>query len=124
VVEPFLVRLEGRGQMEDRLPVLDGDHPARREGTPVPDAVDRVDDRRAGIPRAQELRVQGVCVPVAGDGAPGGDEGLRRDLAAEDRRNQGRAGLATEDVQLDLEQIEQGLECLRHAASLPVTCYG
>ena len=99
--------------MEDRLPVLDGDDAARGEGAAVADPVDGVDDRRARVPGAQEVRVQGVGGPVVGDGASGGDERLGRHLAAEDAGDEGRAGCAAEDVLLDLlqvEQIEEGLE--------------
>ncbi|GHD45881.1 hypothetical protein GCM10010335_51940 [Streptomyces galbus] len=61
--------------------------------------------------------MQGVGVPVPGDRPPGGDQRLRRDLPAEDAGHDGGAGLAAEDVLLDLlevEQIEEVLECLAH----------
>ncbi|GLX52507.1 hypothetical protein Shyhy01_54570 [Streptomyces hygroscopicus subsp. hygroscopicus] len=61
--------------------------------------------------------MQGVGGPVRGDRAPGGDQRLRRDLPAEDAGHDGGAGLAAEDVLLDLfevEQIEEFLECLTH----------
>ncbi len=103
--------------MEDRLAVLDGDHPAGGEGAAVADPVDGVDDGRAGIPGAQEVRVQRVRGPVLGDRPPGGDERLRGDLAAEDPRDDGGPGPAAENVLLDLleiEQIEEILKCLTH----------
>ncbi|CAM5487929.1 hypothetical protein SVIOM74S_05735 [Streptomyces violarus] len=98
--------------MEDRLAVLDGDHPARGEGTAVADPVDGVDDGRAGIAGAQEVRVERVRGPVLGDRAPGGDERLGRDLPAEDAGDDGGPGPATEDVLLDLLQVEQIEEVL------------
>ena len=61
---PSSYDLEGRREVEDRLAVLDGDHPAGGEGAAVADAVDGVDDGRARVAGAQEVRVQGVGVPV------------------------------------------------------------
>ncbi len=61
--------------------------------------------------------MQGVGGPVRGHRAAGGDERLGRDLTAEDARDDGGAGLAAEDVLLDLlqvEQIEEVLKCLVH----------
>ncbi len=112
VIEALLRPLEGGGQREDRLPVLNGDHPAGREGPAVVHAVDGVDDGRAGVPDAQEVRVQGVGEPVLGDRPPGGDQRLGRDLSAEDARDDGGPGLAAEDVLLDLLQVEQIEEIL------------
>jgi hypothetical protein len=112
VVQPVLVHLEGRREVEDRLAVLDGDHPARGEGAAVADPVDRVDDGCAGIAGAQEVRVERVRGPVLGDRAPGGDERLGRDLPAEDPGDDGGPGPATEDVLLDLLQVEQIEEVL------------
>lgn len=103
--------------MEDRLAVLDGDDPAGGEGAAVADAVDGVDDGGAGVPGAQEVRVQGVRRPVGGNRAPGRDQGLGGDLAAEDPGDDRGAALAPEDVLLDplqCEQIEQGPECVVH----------
>jgi hypothetical protein len=58
--------------------------------------------------------------PVRRDGTPGGDQRLGRDLATEDPGDNGGAGLAAEDVLLDrlqVEQIEEILECLAHEVS-------
>lgn len=107
VVEALLVPLEGGGQREDRLSVLDGDDAARGEGPAVVHPVDRVDDGRARVAHAQEVRVQGVGEPVLGDRPPGGDQCLRRHLPAEDARDDGGAGPAAEDVLLDLLDVEQ-----------------
>lgn len=104
--------------MEDRLAVLDGDDAAGGEGAAVANAVDGVDDGRAGVAGAQEVRVQGVRRAVLGDGAPGGDQGLGRDLAAEDPGHDGRAAGAAEDVLLDALQVElfeQGEKGVVHA---------
>ncbi len=79
----LLVGLERAGHVEDRLPVLDRDDPARREGPPVADAVDLVEDRDRRVAGAQEVGVQRVHPPAL-DGAAGGHERLRGDLAAED----------------------------------------
>src|SRR5690606_41820270 len=98
-----------------------GDHQAGGEGPAGADAGDVVHDRRAGVPGAQEGRVQGVGGPVRGDGPAGGDGGLRGDLPAEDAGDDGGAGPAAEDVLLDLlevEQIEEVLECLTHGVQL------
>lgn len=104
--------------MEDRLPVLDGDDPAGGEGAAVADAVDRVDDRRAGVPGAQEVRVQGVREAVLGHGPARRHQRLGGHLAAEDAGDDGGAGLPPEDVPLDplqVEQIEQGIQGIRSA---------
>ena len=64
--------------------------------------------------------MQRVRGPVGGDGPPRGDQGLRRHLPAEDTGDGGGAGLAAEDVLLDLlevEQIEEFLESLTHGIS-------
>ncbi len=104
--------------MEDRLAVLDGDDAAGGEGPAVADAVDGVDDGCAGVAGAQEVGVQGVRRAVVGHGAPGGDQGLGGDLAAEDPGDDGRAAGAAEDVLLDAFQVElgeQGGEGVVHA---------
>ncbi len=54
---------------------------------------------------------------VRGDGPAGRDQGLGRDLAAEDARYQRRPAGTAEDVLLDLlevEQIEERRQCLVH----------
>ena len=66
--------------------------------------------------------MQGVREPVGRDRAARGDQGLGRDLAAEDARDDGGPGPAAEDVLLDpleVEQIEQVLECLVHRVRGP-----
>ena len=93
--------------MEDRLAVLDGDHPAGGEGAAVADAVDRVDDRRAGSPGRRKYACRECGGRSVGDRAARGDQGLRGDLAAEDPRDDGGAAAAAEDVLLDLLQVEQ-----------------
>lgn len=98
--------------MEDRLAVLDGDHAAGGEGAAVADAVDAVDDRRAGVAGAQEIRVQRVGGAVGGDRAPRRDQRLCGDLAAEDAGDDGGAGLPAVDVLLDPLEVEQIEEVL------------
>lgn len=65
--------------------------------------------------------MQRVGGPVGGDGAARGYQGLGRDLAAEDPGHEGRTAGAPEDVPLDLlqvEQIEQGVECCAHGTNV------
>lgn len=58
--------------------------------------------------------MQGVGGAIGGDGTARGDQGLGRDLAAEDAGDDRRTARTPEDVLLDLlqvEQIEQGIKC-------------
>ncbi len=67
--------------------------------------------------------MQRVRQTVRGHGAPGGDQGLRGDLAAEDARHEGGAAGAAEDVLLDLlqvEQIEEIRQCLVQVGYRPI----
>jgi hypothetical protein len=85
--------------------VLDGDDAARGEGAPVADAVDLEEDGHVGLAGPQEVGVQRVHQPVL-DGAPRRDQRLPGDLPAEDALAfLGGAG-PTEDVLLDLLQVE------------------
>ena len=61
--------------------------------------------------------MQRVGGPLVGDGPARGDQRLRRDLPAEDPGHHRAAARAPEDVLLDplqVEQIEQGIECCAH----------
>jgi hypothetical protein len=58
---------------------------------------------------------------VLGDGPAGGDQRLGRDLPAEDARDDRGPGPAAEDVllePLEIEQLEEDLECLAHGDSV------
>lgn len=74
--------------------------------------------------------MQGVGVASFGDRAPRRDQRLCGDLAPEDAGDDGGAAGAAEDVLLDpleVEQVEQGLQCevghvrLSGSADRPVT---
>ena len=70
--EAFLGDLEGGGEVEDLLTVLDGGDAAGGEALAVAGAVDLVEDRHGRIARADEVGVQGVADAVL-DRAVGGD---------------------------------------------------
>ena len=101
-----LVDVERALEVEDGVAVLDRDHAPGRERPPVADAVDLVQDRRGRVSGAQEVRVQGVDATRV-HGPAGGDERLRRHLAAEDALAGLVEVLAAEDVHLDGLEIEQ-----------------
>ncbi len=113
----LLRMMEGGGEIEDRLALLDRGDPARGEGPPVAHPLHLVHDRHPGDAGAQEVRVQRVDRAVALHGAPRGHQRLAGDLPAEDPlEGLLRAG-AAEDVDLDLlqiEQIDQSLGGVRH----------
>jgi hypothetical protein len=125
VLEAPLFRLvEGGGQIEDRAALLHGGDPARGERPPVADPLDLVHDRHPRPTRAQEVRVQRVHRPVALRGAAGGHQRLPGDLAAEDPLQGLLRAAPTEDVDLDLLQVEQVDKPLggvgRHVRASPV----
>ena len=63
MVKAWLVDLERGRQREDRISVLDGHHPPRRECAAVADAVHLKDDRHRRIAGAHEIAVQRVHMP-------------------------------------------------------------
>src|SRR6266480_1034606 len=83
VFGPHFLGLERRREMEDRLAVLDRDHPAGGERLPVADAIHQVEDRGRRVARAEEIGMQRVDV-AAVDRAARGDQRLPGHLAAED----------------------------------------
>src|SRR2546430_4648377 len=96
---------------ENRLPVLDGDHAAGGEALAVADAVDLVDDRHLGVAGEQEIGVQRVRRPP-GDvhRAAGGDQRLPDHLSAEHALPTDLWRTPTEQVYLELLEIEDGEE--------------
>ena len=118
VLQPLLVVVERGLEVVDGPAVLNGDHPPGGEGAAVADAVDVVEDRRRGVARSQEVRVQRVHEAVL-DGAPGRHEGLPGHLAAVDTLSF-LVGLdAAEDVdlnRLEVEQVDEELQRGAHGA--------
>src|SRR5881396_3151549 len=55
VLGPHFLGLERRREVEDRLAVLDRDHPPGGERLPVADAVHQVEDRGRRVTRAEEV---------------------------------------------------------------------
>src|SRR5262249_12691189 len=98
------------------LPVLDGDHPARGEGTTVADTVYHVEDRLGRIAGPQEIRVQGVYHPAL-DRAARSDQRLTCHLTAEHAEPILLRTAAADDVHLELfqvEDLEQANDGVRH----------
>ena len=119
--EAILDFVERRRQVENGLPVLDGDDPTSPERSTVADPLDLVQDRNGRIARSQEVGVERVS--SAGFDRPvGSDEGLAGDLSTEDPLAALVGTLATEDVALDRFEVEQANEVvdhgLRHVAIL------
>jgi hypothetical protein len=112
VGEAVLDHLEGRRHVEDRLAVLAGHDPARRERAAVADAVDLVQDGRRRVPGPQEVGVQRVDGPLRRHGPHRGDERLAGDLPAEDALLGGLRGAAAVQVDLELLEVEDGEEIL------------
>ena len=107
VVEAGLGYMEGRRQVEDRPAVLAGDHPPGAERPAVAGPLDVVDDRHVGVTGTQEVRVQGVDRPPGFHRSARGDQRLAGDLAAEHPLQPGLRLPATEEVVLDLLQVEE-----------------
>jgi len=101
--------VEGALQVEDRLAVLDRNDAARRERLAVTNPVDLVEDRIVWVARAQEVGVERVDESLL-DGAPGRNERLRRDLAAEDAQSGPFEVPTSEDVHLDGLEVEESEE--------------
>jgi hypothetical protein len=106
VLQALLVHLERRRQHEDGLSVLDAGDPTRDEGPAVADPLHAVDDRHLGLPGPQEVAVQRVDRVRRIHGATGRHEGLSGDLAAEDVLQPRRRAGATEQVHLELLDVE------------------
>jgi hypothetical protein len=106
VLESRLVQLEAGGHVEDRLAVLDRDHPAGGERATVADPVDLIEDRHLGVAGPQEVCVERVDVALGVDGAGRRHQGLSRHLAAEDALAVLRRRHPAEDVDLDGLEVE------------------
>ena len=120
VLESGFRAVEGRGQGEDGLAVLDRRDPAGGEGPPVSHPVDHVDERHRRIARPDEVRVQGVHRTVPGHGPACRDQRLPGHLAAEHPLPALIRAAAAEDVHLDLfqvEELQEPVERLSHRAS-------
>ena len=107
VLEPVLLALEVRGQVEDRAAVLAGRDPAGGERPAVADPLHVVHDRHAGVAGAQEVGVQRVDDVRRVDGVDAGDHRLGGHLTAEDALAVGVGLLAAVQVEVDLLEIEQ-----------------
>src|SRR6266852_552391 len=122
---PLLRMMKGRGQREDRLPVLDPGYPAGGEGPAIADPFHQVNKRDSGVAWPDEIGMQRVHGPVRRDGAAGRDQRLPGHLAAEHPLPAlVLRAAAAEDVDLDLLQVEEGhhtVQCLAHDPAPPVS---
>ncbi len=121
VLVPRLGHVERRGQVEDRLAMLDGDDPTRGKAAAVADAVDVVHHRHLRIAEAQEVGVHRVHVTLGVDGAAGGHQRLREHLAAVEAHALAVEALAAEQVHFERLEIEQGHQVVEgaHRSKLP-----
>ncbi len=103
-------------QVEDGLPVLDGDDSSRTERSAVADPLDLVQDGNGRVARAKEVGVQRVRRSRL-DRSVGRDEGLARNLSAEDSLPTLVGALAAEDVAFDLLEVEKANEVIDHGLS-------
>ena len=113
---PSSAHLERGRQAEDHLAVLDGQHPPGGERAAVPDRFDRVQDRRAGVARPQEVGVQRVHPAVVRHRPSGRHQGLPGHQAAERPGGPGVEGEPAVGPDLDLLQVEELLERYRFLA--------
>src|SRR5262249_22024349 len=117
VLRTLLLGLEGCGQVEDGLAVLDGDHAPRGEGPAVADAVHHVEDGRRRVSGAEEVGVQGVHHSAI-DGAARGDQRLTRHLPTEGALPIPLPAATAEDVHLELlevEDLDEAIDGVWHA---------
>ena len=118
--EARLVVVERHHQGEDRLPVLDREHAARREALAVADAIHLVDDRHSRVAADQEIRMHRMR-RAALDGAAGRDQRLSDHLAAEHALPAVLGAAPAKEIHLELlevEHIEHGLDGSGHGANL------
>src|SRR5690242_2917576 len=108
----FLLHVERSRQVEDDLAVLDRRDAPGGKRPAVANSLDLVENRDPGIARANEIGMKGMDpTPRPGsvvDGPPGGHEGLARDLPPEHALALLVGAHATEDVDLDGLEIEEG----------------
>jgi hypothetical protein len=108
-----LIAMERHRHGEDRLAVLDRDHPAGGEALAVADAVDLVDDRDRGIATEHEIGVQRMRWPAADiDGAACRHQRLADDLPAEHTLAADLGGAAAKQVHLELLEVENAEQIL------------
>ncbi|GAA3413198.1 hypothetical protein GCM10018952_28900 [Streptosporangium vulgare] len=112
MLDTGLRHVEGGRHREYRLAVLDGHHPPGGEGPAVADPLDVVDDRNRRVAGPDEVGVQRVDVAVVGHRPSRGDQCLGGDLATEDTLDALLRATPSEDVELDLLQVEQVQELL------------
>ena len=118
VLEAGLVDVEGRGQAEDGLALLDGDDAPGGEALAVAKPVDLVDDRRGQVPGADEVPVRGVDAAVRRDRLRRGREGLPEHLSAEDGPPPEVLAFAAKQVAIDALEREQVDQVLQGSSSI------
>ncbi len=109
MLEALFGGVERGREMEDGVTMLDGDDAAGRERSTVADPFDFVEDRDGRVAGTQEVGMQRVDGAVL-DRSSGGDERLACHLATEHALALFVGALATEDVLLDLLEVEQADE--------------
>jgi hypothetical protein len=110
VLDARLDFLEGGGEHQDRLAVLDRGHAAHRKAVAVAGAVHVEDDRRLDVARAQEIGVQRMHAPAFFDRLLRCRQRLAQDLPAEHVFGADVAALAAEQVVFESLEREQGDE--------------
>src|SRR5438552_3957728 len=116
VLEALLLDVERCREVEDGAAALDGDHPTRREGPAVADAVHLVEDRHRHVSGAQEVGVEGVHPVVALHRAPRGHQGLARHLAPVHALALLVGAHPAEDVHLDGLEVQDRDEVVQRRA--------
>ena len=119
MLEALFGRLERHRHVKNRLAVLLGDNPPRRERPPVADAVHVVDHGHRGIALAEEVAMQGVGNPPLHRPARC-DQRLGRDEATEDARPAVVRAEAAKEIQIEGLEVEPPQEAveLGHTAEL------
>jgi hypothetical protein len=120
-----LFDLERRGEIEDRLAVLNGHDATSGERPAVADAIDVEDDRDIRVAGTQKVRMQGVDESIGLDSAPRSRQCLRRDLTAEHALTVLVGAEPAKQVDLEhlqLEELEQRVECGSHQPKNTAAC--
>jgi len=119
--------LKRGGEVENRPPVLDGDDTPCREGPPVADPVDLIEDRDGWISWSKEVGVQGMHgsgrpVSLIDDSPACGDKGLPATWPPKTRWRSSLGPMTSKNVDLDGFQVEQRDQIVKgpgHAVILP-----